>query len=127
MQCHFTAIALSFCILHLKLNNALSIRDVISVAWFKLGQTQKVILWTWAQKRTRCRCQGNGLGPQYIADMLTEYKPNRSLRSLGSHQLEIPRVHSKHGESAFNHAASRRDQVCSYSSHIQIQTQNTSV
>jgi len=24
--------------------------------------------------------------------MLTEYKPNRSLRSLGSHQLEIPRV-----------------------------------
>jgi len=40
----------------------------------------------------------NGLGPQYTADMLTEYKPNRSLRSLGSHQLEIPRVHSKHGE-----------------------------
>jgi len=47
----------------------------------------------------------NGLGPQYIADMLTEYKPNRSLRSLGSHQLEIPRVHSKHGESAFSYYA----------------------
>jgi len=43
----------------------------------------------------------NGLGPQYIADMLNEYKPNRSLRSLGSHQLEIT-VHSKHGESAFS-------------------------
>ena len=49
----------------------------------------------------------NGLGPQYIADMLTEYKPNRSLRSLGSYQLEIPRVHSKHGESAFSYYASR--------------------
>jgi len=36
------------------------------------------------------------LGPQYIADMLTEYKPNRSLRSLGSHHLEIQRVQSKH-------------------------------
>ncbi|XDV16949.1 hypothetical protein PO909_016432 [Leuciscus waleckii] len=49
----------------------------------------------------------NGLGPQYIADMLTEYKPNRSLRSLGSYQLEIPRVHSKHGKSAFSYYASR--------------------
>ena len=49
----------------------------------------------------------NGLGPQYIADMLTEYKPDRSLRSLGSYQLEIPRVHSKHGESAFSYYASR--------------------
>jgi len=40
----------------------------------------------------------NGLGPQYIADMLTENKPNRSLRSLVvSHQLDIPRVHFKHG------------------------------
>ncbi len=28
----------------------------------------------------------NGLGPKYIADMLTEYKPNRPLRSLGSSQ-----------------------------------------
>jgi len=50
----------------------------------------------------------NGQGPQYIADMLTEYKPNRSLRSLGSHQLEISRVHSKlfFGESAFSYYAS---------------------
>ncbi len=43
----------------------------------------------------------NGLGPKYIADMLTEYKHNRPLRSLGSSQLEIPRVHTKQGESAF--------------------------
>ncbi len=28
----------------------------------------------------------NSLGPKYIADMLTEYKPNRPLRSLGSSQ-----------------------------------------
>ncbi len=32
----------------------------------------------------------NGLGPKYTADMLTEYKPNRALRSV-----EIPRVHTK--------------------------------
>ncbi len=43
----------------------------------------------------------------YIADMLTEYKPNRPLRSLGSSQLEIPRVHTKQGESAFSYYASR--------------------
>jgi len=49
----------------------------------------------------------NGLGPQYIADMLIEYKPNRSLRSSGSSHLEIPRVHSKQGESAFSCYASR--------------------
>ncbi len=39
----------------------------------------------------------NGLGPKCIADMLTEYKPNRPLRSLGSSQLEIPRVHTNKG------------------------------
>ncbi len=50
----------------------------------------------------------NGLGPKYIADMLTEYKPNRPLRSLGSSQLEIPRVHTKQGESAFSYYAARR-------------------
>ncbi len=49
----------------------------------------------------------NGLGPKYIADMLTEYKPNRPLRSLGSSQLEIPRVHTKQGESAFSYYAAR--------------------
>ncbi len=40
----------------------------------------------------------NGLGPKYIADMLTECKPNRPLRSVG-----IPRVHAKQGESAFSY------------------------
>ncbi len=39
----------------------------------------------------------NGLGPKYIADMLTEYKPNRPLRSLGSSQLEIPRFTQNKG------------------------------
>ncbi len=47
----------------------------------------------------------NGLGPKYVADMLTEYKPNRALRSLGSSQLEIPRVHTKQAESAFSYYA----------------------
>ncbi len=49
----------------------------------------------------------NGLGPKYIADMLTEYKPNRPLRSLGLSQLETPRVHTKQGESAFSYYAAR--------------------
>ncbi len=47
------------------------------------------------------------IGPKYIADILTEYKPNRPLRSLGSSQLEIPRVHTKQGESAFNYFTTR--------------------
>ncbi|MGL5102553.1 MAG: hypothetical protein ACRC6N_08445, partial [Plesiomonas sp.] len=47
----------------------------------------------------------NGLGPKYISDMLIEYKPIRLLRSSGSSQLEITRVHSKQGESAFSHYA----------------------
>ncbi len=49
----------------------------------------------------------NGIGPKYIADMLTKYKPNRPLRSLGSSPLEIPRVHTKQGESAFSYLAAR--------------------
>ncbi len=49
----------------------------------------------------------NGLGPKYIADMLTEYKHNRPLRSLGSSQLEIPRVHTKQGESTFSYYSAR--------------------
>ncbi len=50
----------------------------------------------------------NGLGPKYIAYLLTEYKPNRPLRSLGSSQLEIPRVHTKQGESVFSYFAGGR-------------------
>ncbi len=42
----------------------------------------------------------NGLGPKYIADMLTEYKPNRALRSVGSR-------HTKQGESTFSYYAAR--------------------
>ncbi len=53
----------------------------------------------------------NGLGPKYIADMLTEYKPNRPLRSVGLSQLEIPRVHTKQGESAFSYFAARSHQL----------------
>ncbi len=52
-----------------------------------------------AAARILTRILLNGLGPKYIADMLTEYKPNRPLRSVGSSWLEIPRVHTKQGES----------------------------
>ncbi len=44
----------------------------------------------------------NCLVSKYIADMLPEYKPNRSLRSLGSSQFEKPRVHTKQGECDFS-------------------------
>ncbi len=37
----------------------------------------------------------NCLRPKYIADMITDYKPNRTLRSVGSSQLEIQRVNTK--------------------------------
>ncbi len=39
--------------------------------------------------------------------MPTEYEHNRPLRSLWSNQLEIPRVHTKQGESAFSYYAAR--------------------
>ncbi len=37
--------------------------------------------------------------------MLTEYKPNRPLRSVASSKLEILRIHTKQGESAFSYYA----------------------
>ncbi len=45
----------------------------------------------------------NGTWHKCIADMLTEYKPNRPLGSVASSQLEMPRVHTKQGESAFSY------------------------
>ncbi len=42
----------------------------------------------------------NGPGPKYIADMLTEYKPDRPLGSVESSQLDITRVHTKQGAAA---------------------------
>ncbi len=42
-----------------------------------------------------------------MSDMLTEYNPNRPLRSLGSSQLEIPRIHTKQRECAFSYYAAR--------------------
>ncbi len=42
-----------------------------------------------------------------MVDMLTEYKPNRPLRSLGSNQLEIPWVHTNQGKSTFSYYAAR--------------------
>ena len=42
----------------------------------------------------------NGLGPKYISDLLLHYEPSRPLRSSGSGLLSVPRVRTKHGESA---------------------------
>lgn len=42
----------------------------------------------------------NGLGHKCSSDMLEEYKPRRSLRSLGSSHLIVPRVRIKCGEAA---------------------------
>ncbi|KAK0130546.1 hypothetical protein N1851_035223 [Merluccius polli] len=44
----------------------------------------------------------NGLGPEYMSDILVEYKPCRALRSTDSGQIVKPRVQTKHGEAAFS-------------------------
>ncbi len=46
----------------------------------------------------------NSLGPKYIADMLTEHKPTTQISRVES---EIPRVHTKQGESVFSYFAAR--------------------
>ena len=45
----------------------------------------------------------NGLAPPYIASMLTEYTPDRSLRSSNQGLLNIPRINSKSAYGAFSH------------------------
>ena len=44
----------------------------------------------------------NGLGPKYISDLLIRYEPSRPLRSSGTGLLFVPRVKTKHGQSAFS-------------------------
>ena len=44
----------------------------------------------------------NGLGPEYMNDMLVEYKPSRALRSTDSGQIVELRVQTRHGEAAFS-------------------------
>ncbi|KAK0137496.1 hypothetical protein N1851_026296 [Merluccius polli] len=44
----------------------------------------------------------NGSGPEYMSDILVEYKPSRALRSTDSGQIVEPRVQTKHGEAAFS-------------------------
>ncbi|KAK0133338.1 RNA-directed DNA polymerase from mobile element jockey [Merluccius polli] len=47
----------------------------------------------------------NGLGPEYMNDILVEYKPSRALRSTDSGQIVKPRVQTKHGEAFSCYAA----------------------
>ncbi|KAK0141171.1 hypothetical protein N1851_021853 [Merluccius polli] len=44
----------------------------------------------------------NGLGPEYMNDILVEYKPSRALRCTDLGQIVKPRVQTKHGEAAFS-------------------------
>lgn len=44
----------------------------------------------------------NGLAPEYIRDLLSWYKPSRSLRSSSSCLLTVPRTRTKQGEAAFS-------------------------
>ncbi|KAK0150927.1 hypothetical protein N1851_007965 [Merluccius polli] len=44
----------------------------------------------------------NVSGPEYMSDILVEYKPSRALRSTDSGQIVEPRVQTKHGEAAFS-------------------------
>ena len=48
----------------------------------------------------------NGLAPVYLTDLLSPYNPSRSLRSLNSRLLVIPRISkSTKGGRAFSHLA----------------------
>ena len=47
----------------------------------------------------------NGLEPEYIADLLQEYVPTRSLRSAGAHLLIEPKTTTRWGARAFSKAA----------------------
>ena len=44
----------------------------------------------------------HGKGPAYLASMLEEYRPSRSLRSAGQSRLVEPRTYKKYGERAFS-------------------------
>ena len=45
----------------------------------------------------------NGLSPQYLSELLIEYKPTRTLRSCSKKLLVVPRVNTKrYGERAFS-------------------------
>ena len=50
----------------------------------------------------------NGLGPQYMSDMLPCYEPPRALRSSGAGLLIVPRLRTKHAEVAFSFYAPRK-------------------
>ncbi len=45
----------------------------------------------------------NGLAPSYVADMLSEYTPDRPLRSSNKGLLTIPRINTKSAHGAFSH------------------------
>ena len=44
----------------------------------------------------------HGEGPSYLASLLEEYHPPRSLRSAAQSLLSEPRVHKKYGDRAFS-------------------------
>jgi len=43
----------------------------------------------------------HGLAPKYISEMLEQYEPTRTLRTLGRGLLLVPRVKTKQGEGVF--------------------------
>ena len=50
----------------------------------------------------------NGLGPNYLSDLLLTYVPSRTLRSSGSGLLITPKVLTKtYGEASFYHYGPR--------------------
>ncbi len=78
-----------------------------TIKQLQLIQNAAARILTRARKSEQITPALRSLGPKYIADMLTEYKPNRPLRSLGLNQLEIPSIHTKQRESAFSYYAAR--------------------
>ena len=50
------------------------------------------------------KCRSNS-APPYLANLLTDYSPSRSLRSSDTHLLDVPRVKTAFGARAFRSAA----------------------
>ena len=46
----------------------------------------------------------NGMAPQYLEELCTEYHPTRTLRSSQSNLLVVPKCRVKYGERSFSYA-----------------------
>ncbi|GFS03277.1 reverse transcriptase-like protein [Elysia marginata] len=64
-----------------------------------IGCLSKNVLFCFKIAITVFKCL-NGIGPQYLSELLNSYVPNRSLRSMNENLLGIPTTNLKLGERA---------------------------